>query len=285
MSEVDARGPVTGRSSALRTVWSRDVGNRRIAVWREQSSHERIALGLLGVVIVLGGWQLLANLGVLNPIIYSSPAEIASTGWTLTETGILWPAIVSSAQLFAVGFAIALVSGVALGLILGWYQRISALLEPWVSIFYATPSLAFIPIIVLLAGVSMQGRLLVVWLIAVFPIIINTASGVRAMDRQHFNVARSFMATNRFVLLRVAVPGASPSIIAGIHNGMMLSLVGVVVSEFLIGGTGVGGMIYFAGQELKTADAFVGSLIFAGAALILSAGIRALERRLCPWRF
>lgn len=275
-----------GSSTPARPRWRPRGGleRRRVATRREQSRAERLLLGALGIVVVLGVWQLLSSLGVLDPLIASSPRNIVESARDLVDLGVLGPAVLSTLKLFAIGFGIALASGLLIGVALGWYQRANALLDPWVSILYATPRLALIPVIMAWLGVGLKSQIVIVWLIAVFPVIVNVSAGVAAIDRDHLRVARSFLASNRDVLRTVAIPGAMPMVLAGVRQGMMLGLTGVVVAEYFVGNSGVGGLIVKAGLTLETGQAFVGAIIFAIGALVLTAALRVVERRVNRWR-
>lgn len=250
----------------------------------ELSRVERLALGTFGVVVVLGLWQWLSAVGVLNPLIVSSPVDICQAAVEMSRDGTLGAAAASSVKLLLTGISISLVSGLAIGAFIGWYPRANAVVDPWVSILYAVPRIALIPIVAVWTGIGFESQVIVVWLTAVFPIIINTQSGIAAIDRDLFEVARSLRATNWQVLRTVAVPGAIPTIVAGIRQGLMQGLIGVVVAEYFFGNTGIGGLIFSAGTALQTANALVGAVIFAITALVLTATLRRAEQRLDKWR-
>lgn len=279
--------PAPGRFAGDRTrprILGLGHRRRRIAVRRDVSRRETFLLGALGIVVLLAAWQIAASAGLINPLAASSPAEVWRAAKQLVSDGTLGPRVASSAVLFGAGFGLSVVVGLVVGMILGWYRRLNAFLDPWVSLLYATPRLALIPLVVVWIGVGFTARVVVVFTIAVFPIIINVAAGVNAIERDHLQVARSFLATNKDVLMTIALPGAIPSIVSGIRQGMILSLIGVVVAEYFIGSTGVGGLIFQAGLTLQTAQAFVGALVFALAALALTVLLQMLERRLDRWR-
>ncbi|MBS1844299.1 MAG: ABC transporter permease [Actinobacteria bacterium] len=237
-----------------------------------------------GVVLILALWQIAASAGLLDPLVASSPSKIFTAARRLISEDILGPAILSTAKLFGVGFGVSLVSGLAIGAALGWYPRLAAVLDPWVSILYAVPRIALLPIISVWVGIGFEAQVIVVWLVAVFPIVINTQSGISTVDRDHLQVARGFLATDWQVLRTVAIPGATPAIVSGIRQGLMQGLIGVVLAEYFFGNTGIGGLIFSAGTTLETATAFVGAFIFAAAALLFSVALKAIERRLERWR-
>lgn len=257
---------------------------RKTATRIELSGRTRFLLGSSGLIGGLLLWELASRMGWVNPLIASSPTGVVRSAVELTRSGALLPAMGSTARLFLVGFGISLAAGLIIGALCGWYQRFDAVADPWISILYASPRIAFLPLIAVWFGPGFTGQLVVVILIAVFPIIINVASGVGSIDRDHLRMAQSFMASNRDVLVKIALPGAIPAIISGVKQGMMQGLLGVVVAEYFLGNTGIGGLIFQAGLMLRTSDALLGAVIFAGAALILSFALRTLESKLDRWR-
>jgi NitT/TauT family transport system permease protein len=181
--------------------------------------------------------------------------------------------VAQTAQLFCIGFLISIASGLLLGVMMSWYQRVDAALDPFVSVLYAIPRIALVPLIMVWAGIGFRSQVIIVWTTGVFPVIMNTAVAVNAMDRQLMLVARSFRATNLDVLRTIALPGAIPQILSGIKQCVALSLIGVVVAEYFVGNNGVGGIIVNAGQTLATSQAFVGVVIFGpGVRLAGAAG-------------
>ena len=243
-----------------------------------------MVLGVSGIVVVLGAWEAAYRLDWVSKISGSSPSQIGVGARVLVDNHLLFSAIWSSTKLFLIGFSLCVGVGLVVGLLLGWYKWLHALLDPWVTMLYAAPRLALIPLVVVWVGIGVQAQVVIVFLVGVFPMIINTMAGVMAMDRTHLRVARSFLATDKDVLLTVALPGALPFIIAGIRQTLVLSLTGVVVAEYFLGETGVGGMIFKSGQVLETGQAFVGVAIFCFAAVVLTVALGVAERRFDKWR-
>jgi len=257
---------------------------RKVASIREVGRRETLVLGATGLVAVLVLWEVAARAGWINSLITSSPSGVATAAKDLLSAGTLLPAMGSTLRLFVLGFGISLVGGLIIGTLIGWYKRANAVVDPWISILYASPRIAFLPLIAVWFGPGLLGQIVVVVLIAIFPIIINVASGVAAIDRGHLRMARSFLATNRDVLLTVALPGAVPAVASGVRQGLMTSLLGVVVAEYFLGNTGVGGIIFQSGLTLRTGAAMLGALIFAVSALLLTSLLKAIEKRLDRWR-
>lgn len=274
----------SGALAGLLPTRSRPLEKRKIADRREISRTERLIRGAIGIVVVLILWQLLSANHVLNPVLWSSPSGVWSAFLRLVGNGTLGSECLSSGQLFIVSFALSLAVGGVFGVILGWYVRWRAIIDPWVSMLYATPRIALIPLVIAIFGIGLKTQVITVMMLAVFPIIINVAAGVTAIDRDHLRVARSYLATNWDVLRGVALPGALPFIVAGVQQGLVMTLNGIVLAEYFVGNNGVGGLIINASQDLQTSDAFVGALVFALASLVLTALLRALDLKVAKWR-
>lgn len=285
MGSLPTAQPRPGRTFAgLLPGRSRSLETRKIAERKEISRTERLVRGATGVVVVLAAWQLLSAYHIVNQVLWSSPSGIWSSFLTLMRNGTLGTACLSSGELFLISFALSLAIGVIVGVILGWYQRSRAIIDPWVSMLYATPRIALIPLVIAIFGLGLKTQVLTVMLLAVFPIIINVAAGVQAMDRDQLRVARSYLATNWDVLRGVALPGALPYIVAGVQQGLVMTLNGIVIAEYFVGNNGIGGLIINASQNLQTGEAFVGATIFALASLVLTALLRALDQKVAKWR-
>lgn len=246
--------------------------------------YTRSILGTAAVVGLLVLWQVGAETKVMNPTFSSSPSGVVSSATALAKSGTLWSDFESSAYLFLVGFAISLVLGLLAGIILGWYRYLDALFDPIVSFLYAAPRIALIPLVIIWTGIGFETQVIVVVTNGVFPILINTIAGVRSVDRQLVTVARSFGGSNADMLRTVALPGAIPSIVAGIRQGLIMCIIGVVIAEYFVGSNGLGGLIVTAGENFDAGQAFVGVVIFALAAMVLTACLRSVEQRLDRWR-
>jgi ABC-type nitrate/sulfonate/bicarbonate transport system permease component len=251
---------------------------------REVGRGRRVVLGISGVIVLLAAWEAAFRLGFVTKVTASSPSGVAHAAKVLVDHDILFTAMWSTTKLFLAGFALSVGVGLVVGLVLGWYRALHAVLDPWVTMLYAAPRLALIPLVVVWFGIGFQAQVVIVFLLGVFPMIINTMAGVAAMDRAHLRVARSFLAGDKDVLLTIALPGAVPFIVAGLRQTLVLSLTGVVVAEYFLGNTGVGGMIFNAGQTLETGQAFVGVAFFAFTAVVLTILLGVAEKHFDKWR-
>jgi len=245
--------------------------------------HQSLLLGTLTVGVFLVVWELIPSLGLVKPLFTSSPSRIIQAAMWLFAHG-LWHDIWISLQEFLLGFGLAIGLGIPLGIALGWSRTLRAMLEPFVVVLYSVPRIALLPLIILWLGVGIASKVGIVFLGAVFPITVNVMSGIRTVDETLVRCARSFGASDRQVLLTVALPGTVPFMITGMRLGAGRALVGIVVAELVVSSAGIGHMMSLAGATFQTDKVFVGVILLAILGLLLSQSLRALEKRVDSWR-
>jgi len=246
--------------------------------------HEALILGGSAVVLVVAIWQACWSAGMISPLFLSGPSAIAKQFWETLRHGTLLADIRFSGLNFLIGFAIALVSGVVLGVIIGWYRKVRLLFDPFLNALYATPRIAMVPMIIIWFGVGMWSKVFIVFLSSFFPILINTVGGIRSVDPDLLRAARAFCASDWQIFKTVAIPGSVPFILTGVRQGVALGLIGVVVGEMFGGSQGVGFMVAYGGQTFATDTLFLGVMIIALAGILLTSLAEKLERRFSRWR-
>ena len=246
--------------------------------------HEAVILGGTAVLVALCVWQAFWSAGKISPLFMSGPSAIVRQFHELWVRGTLVSDLVYSGRNFAVGFALALVAGVVLGIIVGWYRRVRLLADPFVNALFATPRIAMVPLIIIWFGVGMWSKVFIVFLSAFFPILVNTIAGVRTIDADLLRAARAYCASDWQIFTTLALPGSVPFILTGVRQGVALGLIGVVVGEMFGGSQGVGFMVAYGGQTFATDTLFVGVLIIASAGILLTSLAERLERRFSRWR-
>jgi NitT/TauT family transport system permease protein len=243
-----------------------------------------VILGGTAVLVALGIWQAFWSAGKISPLFMSGPSAIVRQFHELWVRGTLVSDLVYSGRNFAVGFALALVAGVVLGIIVGWYRRVRLLADPFVNALFATPRIAMVPLIIIWFGVGMWSKVFIVFLSAFFPILVNTIAGVRTIDADLLRAARAYCASDWQIFTTLALPGSVPFILTGVRQGVALGLIGVVVGEMFGGSQGIGFLVAYGGQTFATDTLFVGVLIVAGAGILLTSLAARLERRFSRWR-
>ena len=245
---------------------------------------ERIVLGTAFMAALFMAWQLVTAFGVEPPIILPSPAGVVDAFRRLFASPDVWADFAASGQELLYGFALAAVVGIAAGLAIGWYPRVGYFVDPFVSFLYAIPRVALGPLLVVWLGIGLSSKVALVFLISVFPVLVNTSSGVRSLDANLIRVARCFGASDLKIFRTIALPGTVPFILGGLRLAVGQSLIGVFVAELLGAQFGVGALIEDAGQQFQTDTVFAGLLIFAVAGMLLTAIVRWFERRFDSWR-
>jgi NitT/TauT family transport system permease protein len=246
--------------------------------------HESTILGNGVLLLTLIIWQALWSAHKLSPLFMSGPSAIAIRFWDDLVHGHLLQDLAYSGKNFAVGFVLAAVVGIVFGVLIGWYKKLEMITGPFTSALYATPRVAMVPLIIIWFGIGMWSKVFIVFITAVFPILINTIGGIQAVDRDLLKCARAFCATDRQIFTTLAIPGAVPFILTGIRQGVALGLIGVVVGEMFGGSQGIGFMVAYGGQTFATDTLFVGVLIIAIAGIVLTAVAAQLEKRFSRWR-
>lgn len=241
-------------------------------------------IGTVAVVLFMTAWEGVVRLGAVNPLFTSSPSRIVSTFIRMLNEGALGKDIRVSGSEFLIGYSLAIVIGILLGVAMGWYRDVSAALQPFVSALYSTPRIALVPLFIIWLGIGIWSKVAVVFLVAMFQILISTEAGVRAADESLIRTARSFGANDRQIFSTIVLPGAVPFLIAGLRLGLGQALVGIVVGELYAATAGIGYEISVAGQTFQTDRVFVGIVIIATAAIIMMWGLRQLELRFESWK-
>lgn len=241
---------------------------------------------ILSAGSIVGGlilWYLVAR-GIDNSIFLAGPIDTWDALVRLWRSGALQANVWVSAQEFVIGFAAGAVLGIVIGVLMGLSQSTRLVLSPWVSGLYATPIVALAPLLILWLGIGIWSKVVVVLSVVVFPVIINTETGIRQTDPHLIEVAQAF-GSRRFAIFRkVMVPSALPFAMAGLRLGIGRGLVGVVVGELFGARAGVGFLLTEAAYSLDTPVLFAMVAILALSGILLTGAFRALERFLLPWK-
>jgi NitT/TauT family transport system permease protein len=248
------------------------------------STAERLFYGVIGFVAVIGVWEAAVQSGLLAKALLSYPSRIWTVALLDFGSGAMWPHVWTSFEEFAYGFVVSLVIGIPLGLLIGWFPRLDHLLSALLAGLNATPNVALIPLIVVIAGLGLQSKVIVVFLSAFFAILVTTYTGVRSVARRHLEITRSFGGSRWLAFRTVAIPSTVPFMISGTRVGAGRALVGVVSAEILAANTGLGFYISLYGTFLDTPRVMLGILLFGVIGLLIGEVIRLLERRFDAWR-
>lgn len=257
---------------------------RRSGVPGWAARHLKPILGGLTVVVVLGAWQLCADTGIVDPAFVSSPSAVARSGAAYVTSAQFGRDAAASGTDFLIGFGLAVVVGIIVGFAMGWFRLVSYSLDYLVSLAYSAPRIALVPVLLVWFGIGARSEIATVFLMAVFPMIINTATGVRTVDRTLVELARSFSARPLRIFRTIVLPATVPHMLSGVRLAIGVGLIGVVVAEFTAASVGVGYMMETAANSFQTARVFVGLVIISLAGLALTQLARRVEQRFDRWR-
>ena len=237
---------------------------------------------LCSIAVVLIAWEIGGRR--INPLFMSYPSAIIHAAIAMIASGELLTALASSLRTLLVGFFIASCIGIAIGLLIGRYRFVDAATDWLVNAMYATPLIAIIPLVILWFGLGDSAKLFIVTILAVFPVLINTASGVRNIPRSLIDVGTAFAANERQVFLKIIIPAVIPFIMTGLRLGVGRAIIGMVAAEFFTAITGLGALIVKYGNQYDTASMFVPILILMLLGVALTSLVRKFEEMFAPWR-
>src|SRR4029077_10649308 len=256
----------------------------RKSAWQR---FESTALGTGTIVLLLLVWQFLPDFIPMKAgtkLFFTVPSHIAGTLWDMFATGMIWAPLGVSATAFAIGLLLAIAAGLPVGILLGRSNTFNAMFDPFITAFNATPRLVFLPLLMLWFGIGLWSKVAVVFLGALFPLLINTYEGVRNADKLLINVVRSFGAGEWDIARLVVVPNSLPFIIVGLRLAIGRAVLGVVVSEFFGSQDGLGVVMVRAASQFKVDVVFAGLVVFAALSLVMTGLVKIIEDRMSRWR-
>ncbi|HSL80788.1 MAG TPA: ABC transporter permease [Pseudolabrys sp.] len=264
-----------------------DIAGRREKAAAKEEAGERRPLPrwmitVASVTILLIVWEIFGRR--INPVFGSYPSAIAEAFWELVVTGQLWSALFDSLRPFVIGYALAILVGVPLGLFIGGFRAAEAALGLYITAGYAMPLVALVPLLILWLGLGFAVKVAVIFLMSLFPICINTWLGVTAVPKTLIEVGKSFVAPDTVILRRIILPATLPYIMAGIRLAVGRAVVGMVIAEFFTTISGLGAVIINSANNFDTATMFVPIIILMMLAIGLNWLIGFVERWVAPWQ-
>lgn len=256
-------------------------------------NQESKILGTAAVIVFMLVWEFMGGaLSVYNPIPFlrinpmfmSAPSLIFKAAVAMFSSGEIYHDLKISSIEFFWGYILAVLVAIPVGIGTGWYKRASYVFDPFVNAMNATPRVALLPLVIIWLGIGVLSKVGIIFLGAVFPMLINARDGVKTTSLNLINAARSFGASEWLVFKSVVFPSTLPFILTGLRIAVGRALVGVLVGELYAATAGIGFMITVAGATFQTDKVFVGVLIFAIAGMILTDILNRIERRFDKWR-
>jgi ABC-type nitrate/sulfonate/bicarbonate transport system permease component len=255
------------------------------SVYKFYLNQERKILGTISVVIFLTIWELIGNtLQLINPMFMSAPSLVAKAAVQLFTSGEIWNDLYVSGIEFFWGYGLSIIFAIPFGIAIGWYKKFAYICDPFVNAMNATPRVALLPLVIIWLGIGILSKVGIIFLGAVFPLLINTRDGVKTTPANLLTAARSFGASEWQIFRSVVLPSTVPFILTGLRLAVGRALIGVMVGELYAATAGIGFMITVAGATFQTDKVFVGVLIFAISGMFLTDVIDRIEHRFDKWR-
>ncbi len=275
---------MTAGTGTLRPIRNPNARRRRTPLGRWFHDNERFALGVVGLAGFILFWEIGSRVGFVDTFFFSRPSSILVAGVHEVQLPRFWTDVEVSAFEFLTGYGLAIVAGVPLGIVFGWYRRLSYMADPWLNLFNSLPRIALLPLLVLWLGLGVESKIAVVFLGAFFSLVIPTVQGVRTVDRRLLDVARSFGASQRRLFTSVVAPSTVPFIATGLRLGLGRALIGVVVGELYAQTQGLGVMIFKASNNIQPDRMFFAIILLTGAGILGVEVLRRVERWFDRWR-
>jgi NitT/TauT family transport system permease protein len=263
------------------------------AVPRKQSNQRRKTFQYQGFSIfrsisvvssLLALWEIAPRAGWVEPSLIPPISKVAETWWALLENGQLWDNTQASLVRAVSGFTIAVLVGVPLGIVLAWNRWLNQLVDPLLELFRNTAALALLPVFTLLLGIGETSKIAIVVYACLFPVVLNTVSGVKSVDPLLVKSARSMNLSALRLFQKVILPSAIPTIFTGIRMAGASSILVLIAAEMVGAKAGLGYLINYAQFNFMIPEMYAGILTIAAIGLVVNAGLVRLERRFSRWR-
>lgn len=246
-------------------------------------SGEAVLWYLASLAGVLLLWELLPRVGFVSPRLLPPVTTVLARLIGDTRSGdMLWH-LGSSAREFALGYGIAAVLAVPVGLLLGSVPLLDAALSPYILSLYAMPSQAWFPLLIIWFGIGMLSRVALIAIFVFFAVVLNARAGVRAVDSSLRKVGAVFGASPSETLWKITLPSSLPYIVVGLRLGVGRGVIGVFLAELVGTFQGVGYYVFRSGNEFQLDRVFAGLIVLVGFSLLITEALRLVEDRLAPW--
>jgi len=242
-----------------------------------------LGVAFIGVLLIL--WEIAAANAIFPPMSFPRMSSILSTWWQLLASGELLGELLPSMWRMFAGYFIGVALGVAIGLVMGYVRFFYNLLEPITEVLRPIPSPAYLPIMILFLGIDDEMKIFMIAFASVFPVLLNTYSGVRSVDPIQLQTARTFGVSGRKLLTQIVLPASSPYIFTGMRISLAVALIVMVISEMVAASNGIGYFILSAQRGFKIRDMFAGVLTLAVLGYILNRLFLLTENRVLAWHY
>jgi ABC-type nitrate/sulfonate/bicarbonate transport system permease component len=276
----------SGESVTLRSEVAVQGGlsvGERWSRWLNRANLERL-LSVLSPAILISIWEAAALAGKVDTRFFPAPSSVFGALGQMLQTGELWEHLSVSLQRIAIGFTIGAIPGVVVGLAMGLFSPIRAVIQPLIDGTFPIPKIAILPLFIMIFGIGEESKYAIIAVAVIYLVLINTVAGVRNIDKIYLDVGRNYHASRMMMFTDVALPGALPLIVTGLRLGMGVALLVIVAAEFVGARSGIGYLIWTSWQVFQVEKMYVGLLVSAVLGFSTALILNFLERLLIPWK-
>jgi len=260
---------------------ARARAERVAAERRHRRALINLAIRLLSLAIALTLWEIAA--WNVDPVLFTSPSKVAVAGYEMVLSGELWTYLAPSLVVLAIGFALAVVFGIGIGLLLARFWVLDVAVTVYITFLYSIPSVALVPLIVLWAGYDIAAKVIILFLFAFFPMVINTYQGVKSVDPKLLEVGRAFRCSERQLWANIVLPASLPFIVTGLRLALGRALIGMVLADLYTAISGIGYLIVRTASTYQVDKMFVPIVTLGLIGVTLTALLRLAEKYVAPW--
>ncbi len=241
--------------------------------------------GLLPVAIFLAIWELVARLNLVQGQLFPPFSVVVVEFYHLAANGVLGDNFLASLIRVLIGFSAGSVAGIAMGILMGWQENFNKALHPIISLFYPIPALGWLPLLMLWIGINELLPIAIIFICSFFPVLYNTVTGIRSVDKDYIRVARTLGASDAKILATVAIPLALPNIFTGLRLEAGMAWRVIIAAEMVAIPTGIGALLMKAESLIRIDIIIVCLIVLAVMCLIFEKFFQYLEARLTiRWR-
>jgi ABC-type nitrate/sulfonate/bicarbonate transport system permease component len=282
---TQARNTISSATSASATAFSRPLSGMRF-----QSTAIERTLSVISPLILLGIWEAAAQLRLIDTRFFPAPSSIFGVLLDMMRPsqqfpiGELWFNLLISLERIGIGFALGAVPGILIGLAMGLFGPVRAIIQPLIDATFPIPKIALLPLFIMIFGIGEESKYAIIATAVIYLVLINTVAGVRNIDSIYLDVGKNFHASPLMMFTDVAFPGALPLIVAGVKLGMGVALLVIVTAEFVGAKSGIGYLIWTSWQVFQVEKMYVGLVVIALVGFATAMLLNWLERALVPWK-
>ena len=283
MTTVDRAGtaPLAERSEEHQYDGERVRAEQVAAERRRRAQLHNLVIRVVSLAIALALWQMAG--ASVDPVLFTTPTKVAVAAFEMILSGELWEYLWPSLIVLAIGLTLAIAFGTMIGLVLARFHVLDVGLMVYITFLYSIPSVALVPLIVLWAGYETTAKVIILFIFAFFPMVINTYQGVKAVDPKLLEVGRAFRCSERQLWGNIVLPAALPFIVTGIRLAVGRGMIGMVLADLYTAISGIGYLIVRTAATFQVDKMFVPIVTLGLLGVTLTALLRMVEKRVAPW--